>query len=150
MGILGYSNHEVNKLTYVFYLTIHDIEYTKACNFTNAINTSAYAKEISDDEFTADETVILTYNITQDTFPVDEFQLIFASNESITYVISTACNAGHNKKTGFRSFLLAVGYYKYCPFDITCSNQLKIAKIEHKLCTRRPGNTHLSRRAWTQ
>ncbi|XP_057308416.1 uncharacterized protein LOC130646248 isoform X2 [Hydractinia symbiolongicarpus] len=138
MGILGYSNHEVNKLTYVFYLTIHDIEYTKACNFTNAINTSAYAQELSDDKFTADETVILTYNITQDTFTVDEFQLIFVSNESITYVISTACNAGHNKKTGFRSFLLAVGYYKYCPFDITCSNQLKIVEIEHKLCTRRP------------
>ncbi|XP_057299162.1 uncharacterized protein LOC130629817 isoform X2 [Hydractinia symbiolongicarpus] len=128
MGIFGLGYYQ----TTTYHLIIHAIEYNKTCNRTSPHNTR-------DDEFTADETTIVTYSITASGFVnADKFQLVFVSNESITYVKSTACNVGYSIITGFRPFLVAVGYYKYCLFYIHCRSDGAIAKIEHNLCTRRP------------
>lgn len=134
MGIFGFVYHQ----TITYHLTIHAIEYNKTCNRTSPHNASAYIQVFYGDEFTADETIILTYSITPGLVHVDKFQLVFMSNESITYVMSTACNIGYNNRTRFRPVLEAVGYYKYCLFHISCRNYLNIVKIEHNLCTRRP------------
>ncbi|XP_057297435.1 uncharacterized protein LOC130628517 isoform X2 [Hydractinia symbiolongicarpus] len=130
-------NSNVNSRARIHDVKIQNVTFNETCDPSVL---SSMNKDIQDNffdkHFTADSVKKVKYKMKDDIFTLNEFDITFAINDQISYIVTSPCNFVTG--SGGSLQLSVVGYVNYCPFELVCGKVKKYVRLEHTKCQQRP------------